>query len=308
METNESHENRENPIFGRKVFFLNPPLSVENNIVENLKNDEYEVYVISDYTLAKPVLRLYENAICFIFIDDVLSLDGWYNYIKSFEKDDTLQTIFLGALSIKTKPEVQKKFLMDLKLPGGFVMLDKKNEKVFQQLEGILELNGAKGRRKCIRLEIKNKEVNGYFAYGSLLYSFTLVDISEVGFAAVTPVKMAPIFQKGGVVQNVSLTMGRYSFVCSINIYNVKITDNNCFIVAMFAEDTKIEIKKKIHNFVFETLKARNLEIQQSVIKDLEDYSIKPKESSADDVALEEINQIADVDYISDDVSELPDL
>ena len=113
---------RENPLLGRKVFFLNPPLSIENYVIECLKGDDYEVYVIPDYTSAKPVLRLYENAICFIFIDDGLTLEGWYNFIKSFEEDESLKSVFLGVISIKTKPKDQERFLMDLKLPAKAVI------------------------------------------------------------------------------------------------------------------------------------------------------------------------------------------
>ena len=53
-------EYRENPLLGRKVFFLNPPLSVENYVIEALKNEEYEVYKLTDVTVAKPILSLFE--------------------------------------------------------------------------------------------------------------------------------------------------------------------------------------------------------------------------------------------------------
>ena len=39
----------ENPIIGRKVFFVNPPLYVENYLHLELKLHEYEAYIISDY-------------------------------------------------------------------------------------------------------------------------------------------------------------------------------------------------------------------------------------------------------------------
>ena len=134
-------EYRENPMFGRKIFFLNPPLSIENGVAENLKEKEFEVYIIREYTLAKPLLRHYPNAICWIFIDDVLSFDAWYNFIKSFEYDDELKSIFIGILTARAKPKDQETFILNLKLPGGFVRLDQKGEEVTNQLIGILDLN-----------------------------------------------------------------------------------------------------------------------------------------------------------------------
>ncbi len=278
-------EYRENPLLGRKAFFLNPPLSVENYVIEALKSEEYEVYKISEVSCAKPVLRLFENAICFIFIDDVLSLDAWYNFIASFQDDPSLKSVFLGVLSVKTKPKDQERFLMSLKLPGGFVMLDKKIEETKNQLEGILKINGAKGIRQCVRLELKDsKEVNGYFSLGSQLFSFRLVDISPMGFAAEMPARMAKYFKKGNFLNNVSITMGRYSFVCSINIYGVKLAGEQCILIALLVDGTSKEVLQKIHNFVFENLDKRMKDIIASVNQDFTDYNVRYKDDGAEEV------------------------
>lgn len=266
---------RENPLLGRKVFFLNPPLSIENYVIECLKGDDYEVYVIPDYTSAKPVLRLYENAICFIFIDDGLTLEGWYNFIKSFEEDESLKSVFLGVISIKTKPKDQERFLMDLKLPGGFVMMDKKQEELYHQLDKILDINGARGVRKCIRLVVDEsvKDVNGYFSYNGLLYSFKLVDISVLGFAAVTPVKMASIFIPGTVIKNVSFTMGRYSFVTNVIVLKKEIKDSNCTVIMLLDKKVAKSIKKDIHDFIYEILGRRHKDILNEVLRDMTNYN-----------------------------------
>lgn len=280
---------RENPIFGRKVFFLNPPLSIENNVVDNLKLLEYEVYIIREYNLAKPVLRNYGNSICFIYIDDEMPLESWFNFIKSFENDETLNKVFLGVLSYKTKPKEQEYFLMNLKLPGGFVRLDKKVEEISKQLEGILEINGAKGVRKVIRLDLKDsKDVNGYFNYGTILYSFRLVDISVMGFATITSAKMGQIFKKGSFIKNISITMGRYSFYCTVQIFESRIVGDNCTVVALFTDTTSPEIKKKIHDFIYLTLEKRNKIFMESLARDFTDYSVRYAEPQLENTKIDE--------------------
>ena len=111
-------ENRENPIFGRKVFFLNPTLSIQNVFVRKLQDLEYEVYTIEHYYDAKPVLSEYEDSICFINIDDQLTYKQWFNFIKSFEKDSSLETVFLGVISEKIRPHEKEEFLLKTKLAG----------------------------------------------------------------------------------------------------------------------------------------------------------------------------------------------
>ena len=53
----------ENPIVGRKVFFVNPPLYVENYLHLELKQHEYEVYIISDFRYTKAALRHFPDAL-----------------------------------------------------------------------------------------------------------------------------------------------------------------------------------------------------------------------------------------------------
>ena len=67
---------RENPIYGRKIFFCNPSLFIEHFIVESLRKDDYEVYVLNDYSLAKPLLMLYPDSMCYFDIDSELSFSA----------------------------------------------------------------------------------------------------------------------------------------------------------------------------------------------------------------------------------------
>ena len=265
-------EYRENPKFGRKIFFLNPPLLVDNYMKDNLTDDEFEVYAISDYQLAKAALRHYENAICFIYIDDDLSMDGWYNFIKSFEIEEGLQSIFLGVMSYKAKPKDKERFLMNLKLPGGFIDLNQKPADLYAQVSGILTINGAKGIRKVIRLDLQDNNVLGYFSHNNALISFTLKDISTLGFAARAPLNIVDHFVNGRRIDNVSLTMGRYSVMCSIVIYNKKIENGACTVVAIFDDKLPKEDYKKIHDFIYATLAERNAEFMKNLTRDYANY------------------------------------
>ena len=72
-------------IYGRKVFFINPSVTFEQQVIERLRLMEYEVYAIDDYRKAKPLLRKNADSICFCIVESQLTLKGWHNFIKSFE-------------------------------------------------------------------------------------------------------------------------------------------------------------------------------------------------------------------------------
>nr|MCR4947546.1 hypothetical protein [Treponema sp.] len=179
----------ENPIIGRKVFFVNPPLYIENYLQPELKQHEYEAYIIKDYKYTKNALRMFPDALCFIFIDDEMSYDGWFNYILSFQQDEKLKTIFVGLMSAMIPQPKREKFMMNLSLPGGFIMLNEvKGAELIKNVIGILELNGAKGKRKYLRLDCDGSiTINGYFATQTQLLQVSIANISSVGFTCIFP-------------------------------------------------------------------------------------------------------------------------
>lgn len=276
----------ENPLVGRKVFFVNPPLYVENYLHLELKQHEYEVYIISDYKYTKNALSQFPDALCFIFIDDELSYDEWFNFISSFQKDEKLKTIFVGLMSaIIPKPQYER-FLMNLSLPGGFIMLTEfKGSALIEKIVGILELNGAKGRRKYLRLDCDDSiKINGYFANKSQLLQVNIASISSVGFTCYYPKSYGDALAKNVVIPSFSITLGRRSIVTPSVVFEVKTADENrYFAVMLFLKQVGSDDRKVIKNFIFEQLEARFENLIYSFPPDIEDYSdrgIKAQEAA----------------------------
>jgi len=267
--------NRENPVFGRKVFFVNPPLIVENIIVSELREAEYEVYQIDDYHYVKPVLEKNENAMLIIYIDDTLSYDQWFNFIKSIEVDEKLASIFTGVISQKATFEIKQRFLMDLKLPGGFFNLNEHIDKTGSKIKDILDLNGAKGRRQYIRLDCKNidNSVTGYFAAKDKLFTFQVDNISSVGFACYYPHEIAVLFQKNSIIPGISLSIGRKTLVCPSVVFDTRINNGKGFSVLLFTKEVGSNIRAQIKEFVFEVLDSQFKEFVSNSIQDMTDYS-----------------------------------
>src|SRR5574344_1201362 len=179
-------EHRDNPVYGRKVFFLDPPYSVRKNVIVRLQELEYEVYTIDDYRDAKNILRHFKDSICFINIDEGLSSDGWFNFIASFEEDETLKSIFLGVVSEHARKSDKDLFLLKAKIPAGFVPLNKKIDDITETIKGVLEINGAKGRRQYVRASCANdKDAILLYTTDSKMYQMKLLDLSSVGVAAI---------------------------------------------------------------------------------------------------------------------------
>ncbi len=300
----------ENPIVGRKVFFVNPPLYVENYLHLELKQHEYEVYIISDFRYTKAALRHFPDALCFIFIDDEMSYDEWFNFIMSFQKDEKLKTIFVGLMSAAIPKQQHERFLMNLSLPGGFIMLTEfKGSALIEKIVGILDLNGAKGRRKYLRWDCspEDKPLNGYFANGSQLLQVSIVNISSVGFVCYYPASYGDALKKNSLIQSFSITLGRRSIVTPSVVFETKRVDaSKSLSIMLFSKHVGQDDRKVIKNYVFDKLQERFENLVFASQPDVEDYSNKvhktPKpedatgESTENTENLEEAEEMLAVD------------
>lgn len=296
MENNEPAQKRENPLLGRKIFFINPHLIIENYIVTELRNDEYEVYVIDDYRNAKGILECFEDALVFVDIDNGLTYDEWFNFIKSFQLNEKLKSIFIGVVTSKATTAEQEHFVMNLSLPGGFIIVNKKEiEANLQKIKDILTLNGAKGCRKYIRLDSKNLDrVNGYFAYRDRLYTFAVDNISSVGFACYYPLEIGEILKKNTLHPCISLTLGRRTVIASSVVLDTKLTTDKGFSVLLFTKDVDRETRNQIRAFIFEVLDEKLKTLISKVKFDLIDYSkdiVLPDEDGTMNVSVETCEQ-----------------
>ncbi|MCR4580768.1 MAG: hypothetical protein K5681_10525 [Treponema sp.] len=266
---------RENPVYGRKIFFINPSLFVENFIVESLLENEYEVYVINEIRAAKPLLASFPDSMCFVDIDTEMPFSNWFNFINSFASEENLKSVYIGVVSETAKAVDMDKFLMNLKLPGGFIMIEKRSEALIQKFIDILDLNGAKGRRKYMRLDTSNLDtVNGYLTVQDRIFTFDVNEISVAGFVCVYRKEFAPHFQKNTHVHNVCLTIRRKSMVFSCIVYNTVISnDGQAISILMFTNENTASLKREIRKFIIENYEEKLEYMKKNLTYDYNTYN-----------------------------------
>lgn len=289
-------EHRDFPALGRKVFFLNPPLSITNYVYDCLREAQYEVYFIKSHTDAKPILKMYPDALCFIFIDDGLSLRQWYNYIKSYEDEPELSSIFLGVLSSKIRPTDKEKFLMNLSLPGGFVDLGESVSEIYKKIKGILDVNGAMGKRLFLRLDCDiHDKVNGYFSSGFKLYPFEIQTISIAGFTCKIKNKMDFEFKKNMVIPNICINVGRRTVVFSAVVFEVRSTKKESIAILLFMKNSDKKSKEVVNNYIYEILTNRinrQMSLNKPDIQEYDSYTEKKHIPQEEQITSLEANEI----------------
>lgn len=270
-------EHHDNPIYGRKVFFLNPQYSIQKGVISRLQEMEYEVYVIDDYRDAKNILRHFKDSICFINTDGQLTAEAWFNFVLSFQNDDSLKSIFLGVMSEHMVKADREQFLLKANIPAGLIMLNGSIEDITDTFQGILEINGAKGRRQYVRSQCaEDKEAKILYTTDGKMYTFKLLDISSVGVAAILPLQQQSLLQVNSVLRDSTLCIGKKQLTVTTAVYAIKPTDTYATLILLFMKGTSCTTKTAIREYVNTTLQTKMYDTIIGLEKDKTNYNVKP--------------------------------
>lgn len=276
-------------LFGRKIFFLNPAYLVRNEVITELQNEEYEVYIIESYRDAKNLLRLNENAILFINVDAQLAMNSWYNFIRTFEKEDVLSSIYVGIISERIRPADRELFLTTAQIPAGITMLDTDMKFITESILGILKEANAKGRRQYVRANLSHdKEASLFWNHGTKMHQLKLLDISSVGMSVKVPPALSRIVGKNFILSDVTLRLGSKQIVIEAVVFAVKEIPDGIIWVLLLLPNTSTKTRDIIRQYISETFQKimmtviNNARPDDTAYDTLNYYNMAAKRRNAD--------------------------
>ena len=171
-------------LLGRKIFFLYPTAVVQNKIITELVQQEYETYMAKDKDALKRVLKKYPDSIVFVDINEGLVEKEWEAWITGVMSAPETQGISIGVVTANDDELIKRKYLMVVKVPCGYTVLKFDLDKSIAHIMEVLQAVNAKGRRKYIRAitggeanTTVNMPLNGVFVKGQVK------DVSVVGLS-----------------------------------------------------------------------------------------------------------------------------
>lgn len=263
-------------IFGRKIFFLNPAYSVKKDVITRLQTQEYEVYTIESYREAKPLLRKNPDSVLFINTDAQLAIPAWFNFIRTFDREDVLSTIKIAVISERIKQSDINIFNKFAHLACEIIEFNEGIEGVTQQVEKVLLDLNAKGKRQYVRANLSyDKDASLFWNHGSKMHQLKLLDISSVGMAVRCPqILENQIIAKNFLLSDVTMRLGTKQVVIEAVIYGIKQTQEGTMWILLLLPSTAPSIKDEIRAYVSKTIEEKMFTSINGERKDDEDYAL----------------------------------
>jgi len=249
-------ENNKSNILGKKIFFLHPSALTNNQVVAELAQEEFEVYVLRDDIKLKQALRNYPDSIFFASINEVMKEGAWDELIRSIMGNPETAGVQVGVIASINDENLRKKYTEQYKVQCGFTIIKSDYIEAIKHLISILDCANAKGRRKYIRMVMEketktsiNLPINGTFVNGAIK------DISVVGFSCVFADD--PVLTKNGLLGDIQLRLQTQLLKAEGIVFGTRMDGTDKVYVILFSQRVDPSVKAKIRKYIQSHLQIR---------------------------------------------------
>lgn len=212
---------------------------------------EINVALLWDFGKAVRVLRKYPDSLLFVNIDEGLDEEKWQQYIAGLMKHDATKDVQIGVLSYNEDPDLAQKYLLEIGVQCGFVVLKLGFKESAKILMKTLEANEVKGRRAHIRVKCQESDrASCNFKLRNGYVSGEILDISSAGFACLCSEISG--LKTGELVSDIQLRLGSVLCLVSGKVLGTIERENAPFVVMFDFDLVKTRERQKILQFVYQ--------------------------------------------------------
>jgi hypothetical protein len=234
-------------LVGKKIFFLYPTASVQQQIITELVQQEYEVYIAKDHARLAQALKKYSDSVVFANIDEGMPAQEWERWIGGLFTSSP--NIKAGIFSSNTDEEFRDKYVNKLHVTCGFFALKLDMSKTTDKVIEVLKIMNVKGRRKYLRATTERESTatlnmphHGEFING------VIKDISVVGVSCVF--ENDPGLPKNALFKDIQIRL--QTMLLKVEAVSFGSRDNNGekIYVLLFTQRIDPDVRVKIRKYI----------------------------------------------------------
>jgi len=237
---------------GKKIFFLYPPSVFEEQMMDIIVQAEFETYILKDHSKLHSLLLQNPHSILYINIDSTLKEAEWEKLIRGIQANDQIQDLIMGVVTYNDNKDLAAKYLMDIGLSGGFVILKLGLRESIKIILTTLNAAEARGERKHVRTKCSSVKASFNCFYRGSKYEGTIEDISAGGMAGFFQGNID--FPAGTEIQDVQLNLKGKLVKAPLSVLGSREIGIQRLYIFQYQENMEAGERNKIRGFVHQTL------------------------------------------------------
>jgi hypothetical protein len=243
-------------ITGKKIFFLYPTAVVQNRVITELAQQEYEVYISKNKDTLKRVLSKYSDSVVFVDINEQMPEKDWDLWVTSVMEASDTKKVSIGIVTANDDETIKRKYLMSIKVACGYTIIKFDLDKAVSHIMTVLQAVNAKGRRKYIRATVENESnttVN--LPWGGEFVNGMIKDISVVGISCTLDTN--PEIPKNTLFKDIQIKLQSSLLKVEGIVFGSRMEGSEKIYVLLFTQRNDPEIKAKIRRYIQQNLQAK---------------------------------------------------
>ena len=241
---------------GRKVFFLHPSAFMLNaQIIDELAQEEFEVYIIKDEAKIRQALELYPDSILFASINEALKENVWIDLIRDIHNNPITAAVDIAFLASTSDELVKQKYTGLFDFNCGYTVVKSDVEKATKEIVAILNKVNAKGRRKFIRLVTDKENTTVNIPINAAFKNGNIKDISIVGFSCTFAED--PVLPKNGLYGNIQIKLQGQLLKAEAIVFGSRMDGDEKVYVFLFTKRMDPSIQAKIRKYIQTKLQSK---------------------------------------------------
>jgi len=241
---------------GRKIFFLHPPGLIQNQVMAELIQEEFEVYTARDEVKLRQLLKKYPGSIVFAGINEGIRESSWEEWIRSTLADNEITGLDIGIIASAADESLRQKYLGQFKIRCGFTVLKPDPAGMIKQFVDILNSVDARGRRKYLRAVTNNEPnttlnlpIHGTFITG------IIKDISVVGFSC--SFADDPELTRNKLLGDIQFRLQSQLFRAEAIVFGSRMAGDEKIYVFLFTQHISPDVRTRIRKYIQSNLQNK---------------------------------------------------
>ncbi|MDR0376780.1 MAG: PilZ domain-containing protein [Spirochaetaceae bacterium] len=234
-------------VMEKKIFFLYPSKTMISGVIEELVQQEYEVYIIHDHKKLRNILKKCPDAIVFVNIDEGLSPQNWETWICGIMQDPGTAKVRIGVLTAVENEAAERKYTSQVCVPCGFTVVKSDFLPAAGKLYALLQSLNARGRRKYIRVNMEDIIVSINIPHNGGFIEGVVKDLSVIGLSCFF--NPDPELEKNSLCQNIQVKLGSTLLKAEGIVFGSRADESVKVYVFLFTQRTDPNMRARIRRF-----------------------------------------------------------
>jgi len=251
-ETAKKEENAQTDIVGKKVFFLFPTAYVQNQVVAELVQHEYEIYISKNPKRLSQALKKYTDSVVFVNIDEGMPELEWEKWISTLMSSQP--NVSVGVFSSTSDDKLKEKFMNSVHVKCGYYNSKLDMSKTTPKILEVLDTMNVKGRRKYLRANTDDgATINLPSSTGFL--NGNVRDVSVVGISCTFSGDAQ--LHKNELVKDIQIRLQSQLLKAEAVVFGSRLDGHEKVFVLIFTQRINPDVKVKIRKYIQQNMQHK---------------------------------------------------